>query len=347
MEAGKGQIKLVSRGGNNGKNASNNNNGKDSYIGAGINKRECQTDPPDFSIEGEEYRDEMENIVLWTRNHSVSYLVKWSWFVWAGMFFVEMLGTCFFMFFQLSANFVFPDGVGTERRSLIIGAAAFLVKITAGRWTSAHLDPIRSIGTTLSFIFTRGRRTNTGGVWMELLKLPLFIIAQWIGVMLAQTFLGLWTDTDIMTSDCSLALITPAVCNVYPIRDVGVTVHSLRWMEALGAMIIYGMFVWGERFFAWRYPGILFSALFYGGGHYIVHMLFSTASGGSFNFWYWAQTAWFSNIDDPNNASYVWPSIVGIFIVVIIDIVVYYIIDVLGKRNNKPGDGDEYEDKLL
>ena len=312
-------------------------------IGAGIGKKEFESGAPDFSIDddNEERKDEMETVKIYMRNHSSSYFMRWNWYVGIGMFLVEMLGMAFYMFFHLSANYVFPDGVGTERRSLIIAAAVFMVKITAGRWTSSHLDPIRSIGSTISFIFTRKSRIQTGGVWMELLKLPIFIIAQWIGVMLALTFLGLWTDTDIKTSDCSVPLITPAVCGVYPIRDVGVTISSLSWMEALGSLIIYGFFVWGERFFAWHYPGILFSALFYGGGHYLVHMLFSTASGGSFNFWYWSMTAWFSNIDDPNRVSYVWPLMVGVFIVTLIDIVVFYIVERLSKR--MPEEGDAYE----
>ena len=305
-------------------------------IGAGIGKKGCESDPPDLSVDddNEEREDEMEKVKIYMRNHSSSYLMRWSWFVGIGMFLVEMLGMFMYGFFHLSANYVFPDAVGTERRSLIIAAAVVMVKITVGRWSSAHLDPIRSIGSTVSFILTRGRRVNSGGVWMELLKLPIFIIAQWIGFMMALTFLGLWTGTDIKTSDCTIPLVTPAVCAVYPIRDVGVTVASLHWMEALGSLLIYGTFVWGERFFAWHYPGILVSALFYGGGHYLTHMLFSTASGGSFNFWFWSMTGWFSNIDDPNNAGYIWPLIVGVFIVVFFDVVIFYIVERLAKKSS-------------
>lgn len=315
-------------------------------VGAGINRNpECEVGPAaaDFSVDddNEEREDEMNNIKIYMRNHTSSYFVRWSWFVGLGVFMVELLGMFIYMLFHLSANYVFPGAVGTERRALIIGAAVFLVKITAGRWTSSHLDPIRSIASTLSFILTRGRKLGGSATWMELIKLPIFIIAQWIGVLLALAFFGLWTGTEIKTDDCSLLIPTPAVCDVYPIRDVFVSISSLDWIEVLGALMIYGSFIWGERFFAWHYPGILFSALFYGAGHYLVHLLWSTATGGSFNFWYWSMTGWFSNIDDPDRASYVWPLMVGVFIVMIIDVVVFYIVERIARR--APGDGALYQ----
>jgi hypothetical protein len=315
-------------------------------IEGGMNRNpECGDTAPDLSVDddNEEREEEMERVKIYMRNHSSSYFVRWSWFVGIGMFLVEMLGMMIFGIFHLSANYVFPGAVGAERRALIIGAAAFLVKITAGRWTSSHLDPIRSIASTVSFIFTRGRRLGGGAVWMELIKLPIFVIAQWIGFLLALTALGLWTGTDIKTSDCTVPIPTPAVCDVYPVRDVFVTLASLDWLEVFGAMMIYGTFVWGERFFAWHYPGILFSALFFGAGHYLVHLLWSTATGGSFSFWYWSMTGWFSNIDDPDRASYVWPLMVGVFIVMLVDIVIFYVVERIAKRQPDGGSGYDHQ----
>ena len=321
----------------------NKKGGKNAQIGSGINRGKgspdapyCENPGPDFTVDddNEEREEEMSKIKIYMRNHSASYFVRWDWFIGVGLFVVCFLGTFLFALMQLSANYVFPGAVGAERRALLIAAAAFLVKITAGRWTSAHLDPVRSIMSCVTFILTRGRKIGGNAVWMELIKLPIFIIAQWLGWMMALAFLGLWTGTDIKTLDCSVPLPTPAVCDVYPVRDVFVIVASADWMEGLGALLIYGTFVWGERFFGWHYPGILFSALFYGAGHYITHLLWSTATGGSFNFWYWAMTGWFSNIVDPDRAIYIWPAMLAIFIVGIIDILVYYLVDWRAHRVN-------------
>jgi len=307
-----------------------------------LGRRDCGPDaPPDMSTDDEDYEgvDAMDSVKLWMRNHSAGYLVRWSWWVGLGLFLMELLGT--FVFFSLffGANYVYPGGAGGNpiSRSLLIAAAVLFVKMTFGRYTGMHLDPIRSIASTITFLLTRNRM-NGGGTWMELLKLPIYIIAQWLAVMIAlAVFGGGWTDTTIKTSDC-LEIPTPAVCDIYPVRDVFVSVKSLDWMEAIGAMVIYGSFVFGERYFGWGFPGILGNAFFYSAGHFLIHLWWSTASGGSFNFWFWSMTAWFSNIDDPDRVSYVWPLILGVAIVMILDIVVFYVVERVIKKGRLTND---------
>lgn len=265
-------------------------------------------------------------LLICIRNHTPDMIINWRWFMGIGYFLNEMLGTLLFAFLQLVASYYFGGVSGTNVfvRSMIIFVAAAATKLIFGRWTTTYLDPIRSFFGALTFIMTRGEKIAKGRTWLELFKVPLFWIAQFLAWLVALTLLGLVTDTDIKTSDCSIPLITPAVCDVYPVATV--TTSALAWQEGMGAIIIYGFIVFGERFFYWRYPGIIESSIIFGLGHAVVHLLWSYSSGGSFNFWYWAATSWFSNINDSNGVYYIWPALLGTFLVSVLDVVVYYIL---------------------
>jgi hypothetical protein len=270
--------------------------------------------------------EEVDQLTVRYRNHTTPWLVQWSWLYGLLMFIGEIGGMFIVMYTHLNANLWLPGNAGGNQttRAVMIGAAYFLAKATIGRYTGATLDPIRSIKQTVVFLLTRGKSMGKGKIWVEILKLPIFIIAQFLGAVLALVFFGLTADTDIKTSDCLLAFPTPGVCIAYPVRDVSTTFVSMIWMEAMASLLINGMFSIGETLIRWRYPDIALSAIIYASGVTISHGVFSTASGGSFSFWYWAMTAWFSNISDSENAARVWPATVSCAIVGIIEIAVHY-----------------------
>lgn len=267
-----------------------------------------------------------DNIRLWMRNHTPAPIVNWRWEP-LFCFFIELVMTAFFALVHFSSNYLFPGAsVGNpSTRGALIGIAAAVTHATGGRFTTMYLDPVNSAVGGFSYILTRDKIAS-GGTWQELIKIPFFWIPQWLGWMLGAAFLGLWTGTAIKTSDCSLEPILPAICDVYPVRDVFVTTSSLNWMEAIaGGLVIYGFKVCGERAFGWTSPGIYMSATLTGVGHYMAHTLWGAAAGGSFNFWYWAISAWFSGLSI-DAISFIWPRIVAVCIIGVIDVVVYYVV---------------------
>lgn len=283
---------------------------------------------------------DLEILDLAMRNLSTGPITKWSWWNGLGLFFAEMIGALIYVFLHLSAAYVFPGVMGSNHivKAFVIATAVFFVKVSIGRWTSSTLDPVRTIFSTLTWIFSRGSAIKLGSTWLEILKAPFFIIAQWLGALVAVTFFGLWTDAGIKTSDCALASPTPAICYVYPTRDPSVSGSSLYWMEFWGSLLIFGSFILGERIFAWKYSGggIVFSALFFATGHFIVHLLWGGLTGGSFNFWFWSTSSWFSNIEDDYAIAYVWPCMVAAIVASLIDVLVYYLYDnVLKKEATK------------
>lgn len=266
-------------------------------------------------------------IKMCIRNHTASLIMDWTWYMGLAYFFCEMLGTAMGLFAHMNAVYWFggSSSINAIVRAFIIGASTSFVKYFFGRVTTMHLDPIRSIAGTVTFIVTRGRKMGDGRIWVELVKLPFFVIAQFLGVLVVLALLGATTDTEIKTLDCALVVPTPAVCAIYPVKGVGVSTAALAWQEALGAMGIYGSLVIAERFFCWKYPGTIESAIFYGLGTFMVHAWWGVSSGNSFNFWYWSMTGWFSNIDDDDKGTRVWPLILGVAVVALFDIAVYYL----------------------
>jgi len=185
-------------------------------------------------------------------------------------------------------------------------------------------------------------------LWLEPLKLLVILACQFVSALIAIALLGASTDTQIKTSgvlDC-LNTPTPAACVIYPELGLGATQTSLGWQEALGAMIIYGTYVAGERYFGFAEKAeILGSALLFAVGHFIVYVQWQTPSGGSFNFWFWSISSWFSGKTD-NAGLYIWPAILGIALVALTEIVFYYVYMYYLRRVREDGeDEEEYKDK--
>lgn len=295
-------------------------------VGRGIN--DCESGgKSDFDVAINDYDREFEPINLEKniRNHTADWLADWYWWEYVFYFVVEFAGTTLAALSMLVATNYFSGIGGTNVfiRAAIIGGSVIFSKFVMGRFTTLHLDPFRSFFTTLFYVLSRWRDLGTGRLWMEWFKLLVFIPAQWLGWLVALSFLGVTTDS-LIKVDCATAPIGTAVCNVYPTLGAGVTVTAAAWQDGLGSMIIYGGLVFGEHYFGWmdQIPTLL-SAISYGMAHFIVYAQWGASSGGSFNFFYWANVSWFSNITI-NDTIYIWPLIVGLAVLCILMLATYY-----------------------
>lgn len=317
------------------KNPKNDN----AKIGAGMNAGiSYETDGGDCDLNNCD-RPAIENEVLklYWRNMTVPLISEWSFFSGVGFALLVIVENTIFGFLCLYAAYMFGGISGTNifTRACIVFGACLFVKSAIGRWTSATLDPIHTIAITVSFILTRGKNMSKGQYWYEIFKALLFIVMQWLGWMIALALLGVVTDTAIKTDDCTV-LPTPAVCSVYPIRSPGITRTNAAWVSGLASMMIYGSYVWGERYLGWRFPGNLESGIYYAGSYWTWIMLGTVATGGAFNFWFGTMTLWFSGISDPDSDILFWPQMIGVFIVAFFDIISFYIINWINSRPTSP-----------
>jgi hypothetical protein len=274
---------------------------------------------------------------LYVRNHTTKKLLNWT--LWEGLkYFFWTMGAAFiFYFFKTSIIIASPiSGESTLLKSVCIAAAAFAVKAGMGDTVGAHLDPFRSIYSCLTWIITRGKKLAKAKTWAELLKIPVFVIAEFLGGICALVLLGLWTDSSIKTDCNDPPDPIPAVCSVYPVRNPAVSEVSLRWIEFLAAVVVYGSFIFGERRFGWNGWWRFANALTFAVGVFIVEAVWASASGGSFGFWYWSLTTWFAGIESSDDANYIWPGILGGIFVMVIDVLTIYAYKMLvEKRKSK------------
>lgn len=218
-----------------------------------------------------------------------------------------------------------PGPTNALIRALATGTAVFLVKVSFGIFTGAHLDPVSTVMTCLTFILTRGASGMAkAATWLELIKIPYFILAQFLGGLLGLALMAVSQDSPTF-ADCTVPVIPmPAICNAVPSVSPSLPNSVLATREMISAVVIYGFFVYGERVFGRKLPGVLFSGVYYATGVTLMMLIFGEFSGGSFGFWYWALTRWLSNTSDSHDAYWVWPWIVGLIIVAVVDVIFYY-----------------------
>ena len=273
-----------------------------------------------------EEKDTMLDHPYHFRNFSNKLLINWDIVTALGFILAEITGTTCFLFAQETARYWFGGAGNAFVAAWIVANAVFFVKLFFGKWTSTPLDLWRSIANTFTFILTRGTDMGFWELWLELFKLVIIVICQWLASLISISLMGASTGTIIKTSSAAecLDVPTPAACVIYPVLSGTSTTTSLGWQEALGAIIIYGAYVAGERFFGFvKLRDIFGNALVYAAGHFFVYLMWGFPSGGSFNFWYITSTAWFSGLTE-NIALYIWPAVTFTMVVAAVEVVVFY-----------------------
>lgn len=280
------------------------------------------------------------------RNMTSDLITDWEpWWVGIGYFINAIFTTGLMIFFQALAYIIFPGSMAVNNivRSIIIGGTVYFLKSTLGRWSTAYVDPFRSMAATATFIFSKDDRIGKPNIWWELLKLLILIVGQFAGSIIAMAFINVVLGGPATTRDC---ILNPAiVCGAYPILDNSeITTSTAHWLEAIGAMLIYGTYIFTEREFGFKWISSTdHASRAVAVAHALVHAAFGSLSGGSFNFWYFLSTGIFSN-NFSNASVYTWPALVGILIVLVFDIIIFYIRRRYIKSNTSVNGDDDNQD---
>ena len=241
-----------------------------------------------------------------------------DWTIWSGLayFTFVMISTGLYAVGRDVAYAQFPDSTNFGHvfiRSFAVAGIVYFITLAFARWTGARLNPYISISTTFNFLLF-GRDSDDhkrASVWYELLKLALFILAQFLGFLIGSALLALFFDTGAATSDCGVTFI--AACDALPI--VNGSVSAAVWREFFAGILICMAFVLGETLHGDNRKKIPYNlALLVALAYFLVHIVFGPVSGGSFNVFSWLVLAIYTN-DYTNATVYTWSLFLGCLIV--------------------------------
>lgn len=253
-----------------------------------------------------------------------------DWAVWNALFYFMsvILTTAVYGFLVASAYALFDDddnfGHVVTRSIVVYGVVYILVRVF-GKWTGALLNPWIVMVTTFTFIlFGRDHKDyKRANVWYELLKMVLFIIAQFVGYLVGIAFIATWAEGGVATSDCLVTEV--AACRALPDLGVGISVATATWMEFWGGLFICMGYALGYTLHSSKKKDMhetiaTIVAFMYG----LMHLLWGPFAGGAFNIFYWLALAIYTN-EYSNATVYTWSFVLGCVTVFIVQAIHYWV----------------------
>jgi len=141
-------------------------------------------------------------------------------------FIAELIGTMLLMLLGngVVANVLLKDTKGNDSGWIVItfgwGMAVFVAVFTVGDFSGAHLNPAVTIGLAIAGTF-------------ELAKVPIFILAQFIGSAIGTTLVWIFYYQHFERTDDPDA-VKSCFCNTPAIRNIGLNIFS----EIIGTFVL-------------------------------------------------------------------------------------------------------------